>query len=76
MWIQHFPEVQGVAQGGWLGVDERYGGAGARGKGKGTTPHTPKYLDQFLTVLLATFITGLIFARQSKEGIATLCLTS
>ena len=28
------------------------------------TTHYPKYLDQFLTVLLATFTTGLIFVRQ------------
>ena len=29
---------------------------------KGTThTHTPKYLDQFLTVLLVTFTTGLVF---------------
>ena len=27
------------------------------------TPHTPKYFDQFLMVLLAAFILGLIFAR-------------
>ena len=27
------------------------------------TTHTPKYLDQLLTVLLATFTTGLIFVR-------------
>ena len=32
------------------------------GRGKGTT-----YLDQFLMVLLATFTTGLVFARQSKQ---------
>ena len=34
--------------------------------------HNPKYLDQFLTVLLETF-TGLVFARQSKQGVTTLC---
>ena len=27
------------------------------------TTHTPKYLDQFLMVLLETFTIGLIFAR-------------
>ena len=36
-------------------------------------PHTPKYLDQFLTVLLATFTAGLIFVRHSKTRVATLC---
>ena len=34
---------------------------------------TPKYLDQFVMVLNATFTTGLIFVRQSKQGAATLC---
>ena len=34
--------------------------------------HHPKYLDQFLTVLLATFTTGLVFMRLSKQGVATL----
>ena len=63
-----FPRGARGAQGGWLEVDERCGGAGARGKGKGTTPHTPKYLDQFLTVLLATFITGLILQDNQKKG--------
>ena len=29
--------------------------------------HNPKYLDQFLTVLLETYTTGLVFARQSKQ---------
>ena len=37
------------------------------------TRYTPKYLDQFLMVLLATFTTGLIFARQLKRGEETLC---
>ena len=37
------------------------------------TTHTPKYLDQFLMVLFETFTTGLGFARQSKQGAATLC---
>ena len=32
--------------------------------------HNPKYLDQFLTVLLETFTTGL--ARQLKQGVTTL----
>ena len=32
------------------------------------TIHYPKYLDQFLMILLETFTTGLIFARQSKQG--------
>ena len=35
-------------------------------------PRTPKYLDQFLMVLLTTFTTGLVFARQSKQRVATL----
>ena len=35
--------------------------------------HYPKYLEQFLMVLLETFTTGLIFARQSKQGVTTLC---
>ena len=33
---------------------------------------TPKYLDLCSTVLLAIFTTGLIFARQLKQGAATL----
>ena len=37
------------------------------------TTHYPKYLDQFLTVLLKTFTTGLVFVRQSKQGATTLC---
>ena len=41
-------------------VEGRYGGAGER------TPPTIKYLDKFLTVLLATFTTGLVFVRQLK----------
>ena len=39
----------------------------------GPTPDYPKYLDQFLMVLLETFTIGLIFARQLKQGAATLC---
>ena len=35
--------------------------------------HNPKYLDQFLIVLLETFTTGLVVARQSKQGVTTLC---
>ena len=35
--------------------------------------HYAKYHNKFLTVLLATFPTGLIFAKQSKQGVATLC---
>ena len=35
--------------------------------------HNPKYLDQFLIVLLETFTTGLVFVRQSKQGVTTLC---
>ena len=35
--------------------------------------HNPKYLDQFLTVLLETFTTGLVFVRQLKQGVTTLC---
>ena len=41
-------------------VEGRYGGTGER------APPTPKYLDKFLTVLLATFTTGLVFVRQLK----------
>ena len=40
--------------------------------GKGGS-YTPKCLGQFLTVLLGTFTTGLIFARQLKQGATTLC---
>ena len=50
-----------------MSVWEGYGGTGEK------APHTPKYLEQFLMVLLATFITGLIFARQLKQGVAILC---
>ena len=32
-----------------------------------------KYLDQFWMVLHETFTTGLVFARQSKQGATTLC---
>ena len=39
-----------------------------------TTTHTSKYLDKFLTVCLETFTTGFVFAKQSKQGVATLCL--
>ena len=35
--------------------------------------HNPKYLDQFLMVLLETFTTGLIFVTQLKQGVTTLC---
>ena len=35
--------------------------------------HNPKYLDQFLIVLLETFTTWLVFARQLKQGVTTLC---
>ena len=35
--------------------------------------HNPKYLDQFWMVLRETFTTGLVFARQSKQGVTTLC---
>ena len=34
--------------------------------------HFPKHFDQFLTVLLPTFTTGLVFVRL-KQGVATLC---
>ena len=37
--------------------------------------HNPKYLDQFLIVLLETFTTGLVFARQSKQRVLTLFST-
>ena len=36
--------------------------------GKGIAPNTHKYLDQFLRILLATFTTGLVFVKQSKQG--------
>ena len=32
------------------------------------TIHYPKYLDQFLMILLATFTTGLVFVCGSKEA--------
>ena len=35
--------------------------------------HNFKYLDQFWMVLHETFTTGLIFVRQSKQGVTTLC---
>ena len=34
---------------------------------------TPKYLDQFLMVLHATFTARLVFGRQLKQG-AALCV--
>ena len=44
------------------------------GRWEGERPsHTPKYLDQFLTVLLETFTTGIIFVRQLTQGPTTLC---
>ena len=36
--------------------------------------HYLKYLDQFLSVLLTTITTRLVFARQSKQGVITLTL--
>ena len=36
--------------------------------------HYHQCLDQFFMNLLATFRTGLIFVRQSKQGVATLAL--
>ena len=36
--------------------------------------NNPKYLDQFLMVLLETFTTGLIFARQLKQGVTGGCI--
>ena len=35
--------------------------------------HNPKYLNQFWMVLHETFTTWLVFARQSKQGVTTLC---
>ena len=35
--------------------------------------HDPKYLDQFWMVLHETFTTGLVFVRQSKQRVTTLC---
>ena len=32
-------------------------------------PHTPKYLDQLLIVVLATFTIVLVFARQLKQDL-------
>ena len=37
-------------------------------------PHTPKYLDQFLMVLLVNFTTRLAFVRQVNQGVATICI--
>ena len=42
----------------WVWVWVEGGGHGER------APHTPKYLDQFLMVLLVAFTTGLAFERQ------------
>ena len=38
-----------------------------------TGTHNPKYLNQFWMVLHETFTTGLVFVRQSKQGVTTLC---
>ena len=38
------------------------------GHDSATGTHNPKYLDQFWMVLRETFTTGLVFARQSKQG--------
>ena len=35
--------------------------------------HNPKYLNQFWMVLCETFTTGLIFVRQLKQVVTTLC---
>ena len=35
--------------------------------------HNPKYLNQFWMVLHETFTMWLVFVRQSKQGITTLC---
>ena len=35
--------------------------------------HNPKYLDQLWMVLHKTFTTWLIFVRQLKQGVTTLC---
>ena len=37
------------------------------------TAHFSQYLDQFFTDVLATYTAGLVFARWSKQGVATLC---
>ena len=49
-------------------------------RNKGSQPHVltiitqnPKYLDQFWMDLHETFTTGLVFARQLKQGATTLC---
>ena len=54
-------------------ISKRQRGQNVGGGGQGE--HillTPKYLDQFIIVLYRAFTTGLIFARQSKQGAATL----
>ena len=38
----------------------------------GSAPDYPKYCDQFLMVLLATFTTALIFLAQLKQAVAIL----
>ena len=52
----------------------RQRGAACEGGGCGVAgaSHIPKYICHFLTILLATFTTGLVFVEQSKQGIATL----
>ena len=56
--IQDFQEMkrwnpEGMGWGAW--------GMGGGEVGVERAPYTPKYLDQFLTVLLETFTTGIIF---------------
>ena len=48
-------------------------GAGGGGLEGERAIHITKYLDQFLMGLPETFTIGLIFVRESKQGVATLC---
>ena len=50
------------------------GEGGNGGRLGGWAANNPKYLDQFLMILLATFTTGLTFVRQLKQAVAILCI--
>ena len=52
--IQDFQEMEG-----WNPEGMGWGAWGEVGVER--APYTPKYLDQFLTILLETFTTGIIF---------------
>ena len=55
-------------EGGGCPLGEGGGGNGGRlGGCWERAANSPKYLDQFLMILLATFTTGLIFVRQLKR---------